>query len=93
VAKAHWNNEADPLQLWVDPPDGVTVSKRLLLAEKPATATSTEDRTVGFEVKVPADAKGTIRVPVYALYHLCDDAGGTCRFVRLDLTVEVPVKR
>lgn len=93
VAKAHWNNEADPLQLWVDPPDGVTVSKRLLLAEKPTTATSTEDRTVGFEVKVPADAKGTIRVPVYALYHLCDDAGGTCRFVRLDLTVEVPVKR
>lgn len=35
---------------------------------------------------------GTVRVPVFAVYHLCDDAGGTCRFVRLDATVEVTVK-
>ena len=91
--KSHWNNEADPLRVWVDPPAGGAVSARLIPADKPATATSTEVRTVGFEVKVPADATGTVRVPAFALYHVCDEVGGTCRFVRLDLTVELSVRR
>jgi hypothetical protein len=88
----HWNNEADPLRVWVDPPDGVAVSDRLIAAESPKAATSVEARAVGFEVQVPKAATGTIRVPVFALYHLCDDAGGQCRFVRLDATVDVTVK-
>jgi hypothetical protein len=88
----HWNNEAEPLRVWADPPAGVAVSERLIAAERPKAATSTEPRTVGFEVQIPKDASGPIRVPVFALYHLCDDAGGTCRFVRLDATVEVNVK-
>lgn len=88
----HWNNEADPLRVWVDPPDGVVVSERLVAADRSKAATSVEPRSVGFEVRVPKDAAGTVRVPVFAVYHLCDDAGGTCRFVRLDATVEVTVK-
>ncbi|MBX9579016.1 MAG: hypothetical protein K2X87_01805 [Gemmataceae bacterium] len=88
----HWNNEAEPLRVWVDPPAGVAVHERLIAAERPKAATSTEPRTVGFEVQVPKDAAGTIRVPVYALYHLCDEVGGTCRYVRLYATVEVKVK-
>jgi hypothetical protein len=88
----HWNNEAEPLRVWADPPNGVAVSERLIAAERPKTATSTEPRTVGFEVQIPKDASGPIRLPVFALYHLCDDAGGTCRFVRLDATVEIPVR-
>lgn len=88
----HWNNETEPLRVWVDPPDGVAVSERLVAADRPKPATSVEPRSVGFEVRVPKDSAGTVRVPVYAVYHLCDDAGGTCRFVRLDATVEVKVK-
>ena len=88
----HWNNEAESLRVWVDPTEGIAVSDRQVEAEKPKAATSAETRTVGFEVQVPKAATGTVRVPVYALYHLCDDAGGTCRFVRLDATVEVRVK-
>ena len=88
----HWNNEAEPLRVWIDPPDGIVASQRLVEAEKPRAATSTEGRTVGFEVQVPKDASGTIRIPVYALYHVCDDAQGQCRFHRLDVTVQLKVK-
>jgi hypothetical protein len=89
---AHWNNEAEPLRVWIDPPAGGATSARLVEAERPARATSVEARAVGFEVRIPKDAKDTVRVPVYALYHLCDDDGGQCRLVRLDVTVEVRVK-
>ncbi|HUE15163.1 MAG TPA: hypothetical protein VMR25_13415 [Planctomycetaceae bacterium] len=89
----HWNNEAEPLRVWVDPLDGVSVSTRLVEAEKPKTVASGESRTVGFEVQIPKGASGTIHVPVYALYHLCDDAGGQCRFLRLDVSVELKVKK
>ncbi len=85
----HWNNEAEPLRVWIDPPMGIAVSERLIEAERPKSATSAENRTVGFEVQVSKDTSGVIRVPLYALYHLCDDAGGQCRFLRLDATIEV----
>lgn len=88
----HWNNEAEPLRVWIDPPDGVAVSERSIETEKPKTATTTEARTVGFEVQIPKDASGTVRIPVYALYHLCDGEGGQCRFLRLDLAVDLKVK-
>ena len=88
----HWNNEAEPLRVWIDPPEGATVSERLVEADKSKRAASSEDRTIGFEVQIPKDASGTIRVPVFALYHVCNDAGGQCRFLRLDATVEVKVK-
>jgi len=89
---AHWNNEAEPLRVWVEPPAGVTASERLIEATKPKAATSDEPRTVNFEVQLPKDAAGTVRVPIFALYHVCDDDGGTCRFVRLDATAELKVK-
>ena len=88
----HWNNEAEPLRVWIDTSDGILTSQQLVEAEKPKAATSKESRTVGFEVQVPKNASGTIRVPVYALYHLCDDAQGQCRFLRLDAAVELRVK-
>lgn len=88
----HWNNEAEPLRVWVDSPDGIAISARPVEADKPKMATSGEDRTVGFEIQIPTGASGTIRVPAYALYHLCDDQGGECRFLRLDVNLELKVK-
>ncbi len=88
----HWNNEAEPLRVWVDPPEGVPVSERLVRAEQPRTVTSQEERTVGFEIQLPKTASGTIRIPVFAVYHVCNDDGGQCRFVRTDAVVDVKVK-
>lgn len=92
-AGAHWNNEADPLRIWVAAPAGVQASDQLLGAPVPKATVSAEERTLGFEVKIPGDARGTVRVPCYALYHLCDAAQGECRFRRQDVTVEIPVRR
>lgn len=92
-AKLHWNNEAEPLRLSLDPPEGWAVGERLLTAEVPAKAVTEEDRVLEFEVQVPAKASERGRIPGYALFHVCDSAGGQCRFVRLDFVVEVYVTK
>jgi hypothetical protein len=89
--RVHWNNEADPLRLWLDPPNDWVVSQRLLSAPLPEPAVSEENRRIEFEVKAPATASAMGTISGYALFHVCDDAGGACRFARLDVTVEVPV--
>ena len=89
--KAHWNNEAEPLRLWIDPPEDWQAAERLLLYSGVKQPVTGEDRALDFEVKAPGRAKGKVRLSAYALYHVCDDAGGQCRFLRLDIPIEVPV--
>ena len=93
AAKLHWNNEAEPLRVWLDPPDDWSVSERFLTSALPARPVSNEERCVEFEVKVPATASLKRSITGYAVFHVCDDSGGTCRFARLDVRVEVPVRR
>lgn len=95
--KAHWNNEVEPLRLWIDPPAGWELSRRQLTApahplprDRPET---NEVRRLDFEVKAPADAAGTVWLPAYALYYVCEDVGGTCRFLRLDIPLAVEIGR
>jgi hypothetical protein len=92
-AKLHWNNEAEPLRVWLNPPDGWAVSERLLAAEVPKAEVSHEDRTVEFEVKVPKDASGEVTLPGFAVFHVCDEPGGTCRFARLDVRLPLTVSK
>jgi hypothetical protein len=88
---AHWNNEAEPLRLWIDPPPGWQVAERLLTARAEPKAVSGEVRSLEFEVKAPAKATGKIRLTAYALYHVCNDVGGQCLYLRLDIPVELKV--
>jgi hypothetical protein len=32
-----------------------------------------------------------VRLPAYTLYHVCDDVGGQCLHLRLDVPVELNV--
>jgi hypothetical protein len=91
--QTQWNNEGEPLRLWVDPPKDWQVSERLLQSPAPPQAHSTEPRTLTFEIVVPTTAAGNIRLPLYALYNICDNAGGQCRFLRLDIPVKVTIAR
>jgi hypothetical protein len=79
----------------VSPPSAATTahaaSERLLSSPLPQTVVSTEPRRIEFEVKAPATASGKGTVSGYALFHICDETGGTCRFARLDVTIDVPV--
>jgi len=90
VDGAFWNNEADPLTLYVDRKD----VEGVFAHENPAKASTKETRVLEFDVPIPEKAKdGDIAVPGYALYNVCEKEGGVCRLVRLDLGVTIPVDR
>ena len=90
--EAHWNNEAEPLQLWVELPDGWESTARLLTAPQPATVESSELRRLDFGLHVPEGASpGRTRLSAYALYYACEDVTGTCSYLRQDITVDVVV--
>ncbi|MEW5975775.1 MAG: hypothetical protein AB1898_08210 [Acidobacteriota bacterium] len=91
--KAHWNNEAEDLVLWVDPPPGWKVSSQHLSFPNPKTAVSQEIRRIEFELKCPEKTQaGSVRIPGYALYYVCEDVNGTCLYRRQDVVVPVQVK-
>lgn len=91
--QAHWNNEANPLQVWLDPPDGWPVENHVLAAPLPPEPVSEELRTVEFELLVPADfPQGTANVIATAFYYVCEDRDGTCLYRRRDLAIRIPVQ-
>ncbi|MHC4559834.1 MAG: tetratricopeptide repeat protein, partial [Planctomycetota bacterium] len=89
--KSHWNNEAEPLKLWVDAPDGWKVESQLLTAPQGDRPETSEPRQLEFEVRAAAGAQGTSKLNVYALYYVCEDAGGVCYFLRKDIPVTIAV--
>lgn len=89
--QAHWNNEAESLRLWVEPAEGWQISDRLLQSPTAREAVSGEERALDFEIKAPKEARDKVRLNAYALYHVCDDKGGQCRFLRLDIPIELAV--
>lgn len=90
--KAHWNNEVEPLRLWVDPPEGFEVQPRLVVAPQGDQPETTEVRRLEFEVRATAKTPGTFTLNAYTLYYVCEDAGGTCLFLRQDIPVTVVVQ-
>ncbi|MCP4608521.1 MAG: tetratricopeptide repeat protein [Planctomycetes bacterium] len=91
--KAHWNNEAGPLKLWVDAPEDWKVEPQLLTAPQGDRPETTEPRQLEFEVRASAGAKGTSKLNAYALYYVCEDAGGVCYFLRKDIPVTITVDK
>jgi hypothetical protein len=88
--KAHWNNEAEGLVVWVAPPDGWQVDRRKVALRNPPQEVSLEPRTVEIELRSPPDS-GEDHLVVYALYYVCEDVGGACLYRRRDLSIALPV--
>ncbi len=91
--KAHWNNEAEDLVLWVDPPEGWLVDSQRHSLPRPPQLVSQEERRIEFELRCPEDFSGTATVPAYALYYVCEDVDGTCLYRRQDVEVRVQVEQ
>lgn len=85
-----WNNEAEPVQIWIDAPARWQLQSSLFSLTQPSTASSTEPRTIDFEIEAPSNAKDTT-LSGFALYHVCDEDTGICRFARLDFRISVSV--
>jgi len=88
--EGHWNNEAEPLRVWLDPPAGWRVDRREARAPQPPIAVSTEPREIQFELMAPPVREGRpVEVPGYALYYVCEEADGVCLFRRQDFVLSV----
>jgi hypothetical protein len=93
-ARAHWNNEVDPLEVWVNAPPGWEVGPPAPTTPPPPEAVSVEPREVQFELRAPDDATpGSTLVSAYALYYVCEDVDGLCLYRRQDLSIPVRVRR
>jgi hypothetical protein len=91
--KAHWNNEVDGLEVWLEPPDGYELDYQRLSVPNPAAEVSAEVRRVEFEVRAaPGVEPAPSRLRGYALYYVCEDVDGTCLYRRQDIEVEIPVR-
>jgi tetratricopeptide (TPR) repeat protein len=90
--QAHWNNEAEPLRVWLRLPKGWEAEQRLIELPQPRTATSDEVRETSTELRPPAGTPpGPVELTGYALYNVCEGASGTCLFRRQDIRVRIEV--
>ncbi len=91
--KAHWNNEAEDLKVWISPPTGWVLDSKSPAWAPPPEDISREARILEFELKAPGDASpGTIAIPAYALYNVCEDVDGACLYRRQDMEIHVEIK-
>ena len=92
--KAHWNNEAEEMIVWLDPPEGWEVETRMYSYPLPPEVVSLETRVIEAEIRAPEElGRGPISIPGYALYYVCEDVNGICMYRRQDLEVEVRPRR
>jgi hypothetical protein len=90
---AHWNNEAEQLKVWIDLPPGWQASSQLLVAPQPDQPESSEPRRLEFEIRTAPDARGATNLTAYALCYICEEATGTCTFLRHDIPLTVAVDK
>lgn len=87
-----WNNEGDPLTLHLELPEGWELVEGTFVHAGSKDPETREVRTLDCELVVPADAsEGLVALRGYALYGVCEDAGGRCLQLRQDLEVLVKV--
>jgi len=90
--EAHWNNETEPLRLWIELPEGWKAVSPLLISPQPEAAESTELRRFDFDIQSPKSIlPGNVRISAYALYYACEGVQGTCQFLRQDIDMDIIV--
>lgn len=86
--QAHWNNESDPLVVWIDPPAGWKLTASHHSVPNAPQAISEEIRRIEFDVKSEgARQLGAATFRGYALYYVCEGVNGTCLYRRQDLNI------
>ena len=90
--KAHWNNEVDGLEVWLEEPEGCELDGAHRQLMNPPEVVSLEERKVEYEVRCSEDAAtGARALSGYALYYVCEDVNGTCLYRRQDFSGSVEV--
>jgi len=93
IQTLHWNNEAEPLTVWVRPAEGWNFEKSLLTFPNPERPTDGAPRSLEFEMTQVGDSASST-ITGYALYNVCEDINGVCMYRRQDFSIELEnVKR
>lgn len=92
ASKAHWSNDAGPLEYWWKNGKGVQFSQMHAIASLPhQVETSRESRKLEFEVKVPESAREEVVLAGYATFYVCEDVNEECLFLAKDVKVQIPI--
>ena len=87
-----WNNEAEPLRVWIEPPADWQLERPLLeFTAFPNTVESKETRRLEVELLSPKLAANNVSVQGYALYYVCRKSDGTCLLRRQEFQLDLPV--
>ncbi len=87
----HWNNEAEPLVVWIDPTDAGNLSRSNLVAPAGEGSTSDEVRELEFEFQTSATAGGQVLLKGFALFYVCKTEDGQCLYLRKELEIPIQV--
>ena len=89
LRKVHWTNEAGPLAWFADPKADAKVVFSEGPAAIPTEGTSTEMRSVEFDVRPAEDGRLPKVFKSAAFYYVCEDIGGQCLYLRQDIEVSL----
>lgn len=99
-AMAKWNDEAGPSVVWIEPPRGWSVDRRLFTLAPRGGQPGQATRTIEFEARPqPAGDDAGHEEPVeatirgYALYNVCFGHEGVCVYLRQDFEIPLPPQR
>ncbi len=93
-SRPFWNNEADDLAVCLDLSHTVKLGEGQLTYPNPDQPETRDMRTVEFEIAVAKSVKdGPLDVPAHALYYVCENRGGKCRYLRNDFNLSLHVDR
>ena len=84
-----WNNEAEPVRVWLDAQNDLQLSAQLIELPLPSMAVSDERREVDVDIRWTKSEAPT-SVTGYVLYNVCEKKDGRCLLRRQDL--EIPLK-
>lgn len=87
----HWNNEAEPLRVWIEKPPVGNIKERFLEYPNAPTDISNENRAISFEIELP-ESGDDFTVKAYALYYCCEGPTGKCVYLRKDIDIKIPMK-
>ena len=91
-SSANWNNEAEPIEVWFEDTDGITLeTRRLRHRPRVESAESREDRVLDVEFSRKTASLNKIRG--FALYYVCEKETQQCILLRQDFTIPIRIEK
>jgi tetratricopeptide (TPR) repeat protein len=91
--KAHWNNEVEGVEVWLNVADGCELETQYQQLPLPEEIVSLETRKAEYEIRCGEEAAaGARELSGHALYYVCEDVGGTCLYRRQDFTAKLDIR-